>query len=227
MALPAAIWEGRHAALAERAREREGGWGQARGWERGWGCRGGEARRGERAGSLGDGSGSPLPRLLRPRPGPARQRPSGRSRAPGRPRCRAPRCRPGRPPPPGPRTGQLPAPRGSGRRRRPLSPRAGTALPRRPPPSRRSRPPTRQPPPTGGGGDGGGPQPPRSAAAPRGLPRPRPFWPPGGRAAGLRAAPSRRPPRAQGREERPGTGRTRFHFDFIRKGEGRGRRERV
>lgn len=155
MALPAAIWEGRHAALAERAREREGGWGQARGWERGWGCRGGEARRGERAGSLGDGSGSPLPRLLRPRPGPARQRPSGRSRAPGRPRCRAPRCRPGRPPPPGPRTGQLPAPRGSGRRRRPLSPRAGTALPRRPPPSRRSRPPTRQPPPTGGGGGRG------------------------------------------------------------------------
>lgn len=56
-------------------------------------------RRGERAGSLGDGSGSLLPRLLRPRPGPARPRPGGRSRAAGRPRCRAPRCRPGAPSP--------------------------------------------------------------------------------------------------------------------------------
>lgn len=78
MALPAATCEKKHAALAERAREREGGWGQARGWERGWGCRGGEPS--EPGASVT--AAAPPPRLLRPRPGPAapggREEPCGR-----------------------------------------------------------------------------------------------------------------------------------------------------
>ncbi|XP_064526339.1 putative uncharacterized protein FRMD6-AS1 [Pseudopipra pipra] len=90
MALPAAIWEGRHSALAEKARERKGGWGQARGWERGWGCRGDEP---SEPGASVTAAAPPFPASSAP--GPARQRSGGRSREPGRPRCRTRGCRPG------------------------------------------------------------------------------------------------------------------------------------
>lgn len=94
MAQPAAIWEGRHTAPAERARKREGGWGQAKGVGAGLGL---PRRRGEQAGSLGDGSSSPLPRLLRPRPGPAapqREEPCDRLAPPPRREVPARRPRP-------------------------------------------------------------------------------------------------------------------------------------
>lgn len=118
MALPAATCEKRHAALAERAREREGGWGQARGWERGWGCRGGEAS--EPGASVT--AAAPPPRLLRPRPGPAA--PGGREE----PRGRRPRAGAALGPPRPPRAAEAAgAPPGPGTERG-CGGRAGGAL---------------------------------------------------------------------------------------------------
>lgn len=70
MALPAAIWEEQHTALADRERDGEGRRvGAGEGVGAGLGL---PRRRGERAGSLGDGSGSPSP----PPPPPARHSPA-------------------------------------------------------------------------------------------------------------------------------------------------------
>lgn len=65
MALPPAIWEGRHTLLSPRGKE--GGWGQARGWERGWGCRGGEARE---PGASVTAAAPPFPASSAPGPAP-------------------------------------------------------------------------------------------------------------------------------------------------------------